>query len=462
MLDCAWSGTAHDSTTTISAGQAKVKQADVVNPYQGTWRFNFKAFFGATSSATHYVMSDGLFKLYHDPSDDRWKFADYGGTIGASGTQQTFGVGDELTLHATYGPSGLALYKDGALLASGGTFTAGTIGTNVFIGTDSSGTANYLRSIIQDAVYFPQAMTAAQVLADYNNSAELARNELALHGFPWMWTARGGGTIDNTFGTANFISSVDKWASGVIGGVAGSYPAQINLNTHSNGLSGTVDIYVSRFDTTEFVDQAYIYVTSPASTGAYKSFSDGYYEYFSGKESVMLQRAGFAGTVGIYSQMIDEDTSNIVAITDSIQTVGAGTANKRLYTGQVITFPDMNKYIYADSEWTNNVEYWLTYGNGLGVSVEWIAVLLRPFAKFFIPGLQPTTPSLHINKDRQITDLTGGDTYYNMIRQGDQITLAPNRVNYLTILGGSQYTDPGTAAYWTVNDFKVIPRYGIL
>lgn len=234
MLDCAWTGTAHNSTSTCTAGKLFVNSS-VVEREQGTIRVVFTPIFTNESGTTFYFFfldnSATDFYAYYNSGSDKITFTDGTNSAIQSGTAG-FVAGEPVVLHLVWKlGTGLKVYKDGVEIATDGTYTP-NLGTNPLYIAGSDSYNNTSQGIMNGFTIFDRAMTAAQVLADYNQVAPIAEDHELVDAIPYVWTDDGDDIIDNCLD-----SSRENYA--IIGGIQGSFPAvtEYRLKVEAGGAN---------------------------------------------------------------------------------------------------------------------------------------------------------------------------------------------------------------------------------
>lgn len=219
MIGCSWSGSAHASTSARTAARVRLPIGDdTISLGQGSVRVVWRAYFPNTFGSNMFLWScasTGL-RAYYQASDDKFYLTD--GTNTISTAAQTFSAGDIITLHFTWGPSGLVIYKNGASAASGGTYSPPSApGSYLYIGTDDS-SAQQGYGPFMDLATWDVALTSTQASDDYTNIAQLIADGQSVGTIPWFWTKDGDDVIDD-----HDDADQDNW--GVSGGIPGSDPA---------------------------------------------------------------------------------------------------------------------------------------------------------------------------------------------------------------------------------------------
>lgn len=236
-LGCAWTGTAHASTSTRTAATATIPLSSAFNIGQGTIRCVVKFPQASTFGTDVFLFARNTvaFRLYYQASTDKFLFDD--GTNTATSSAQTFSAGATFVLHVTWGPSGLALYVNGAADGSNGTYTPSGGGTVLYFG--SNGAATQSNALLMGMAVFDEAFTTTQVLADYSDIAPLVADGQRVETIPWFWTEDGDSVLSLT---------TSKLPLGVAGGIPGSAPAITEIHgTLSSDWSTIKGIILSNF-----------------------------------------------------------------------------------------------------------------------------------------------------------------------------------------------------------------------
>lgn len=165
-----WSGTAHNSISSIATG-GTLTLDNPLDRDAGTLALWWTPAADETGP-TRYLFDEGSLKAYFNAADDKIYFTD--GTNTISTTALTWDAGDTLKLVFTWGDAGLAIYKDGAVAATGATYTAPALGATLYLGSDSS-SGNQCDGALQEVRMLDFQQSATQVLNTYNAGASNAR-----------------------------------------------------------------------------------------------------------------------------------------------------------------------------------------------------------------------------------------------------------------------------------------------
>lgn len=157
----AWTGTAHASTSTRTAATLTY-----TNPAQasagsvGLWWLPACD----NTGPTMYLFSEGSLKAYFNATDDKIYFSN--GTNTISTAALTFSANVIQFLTFAWGPSGLRIYRNGALAASGTTHTAPTLGATLYVGSDTAG-ANQANGVIDELAIYDYERSLSQISSAY-------------------------------------------------------------------------------------------------------------------------------------------------------------------------------------------------------------------------------------------------------------------------------------------------------
>lgn len=252
LLGCAWSGTAHDSASTRAVGMCKVPiSSDTFKAGAMSVRLVVKFWCDNTFSgdialfdATDAVATAAP-HLYFSSAADDFRM-DMGG-VSIDSAAQTFSVGDVIVLHFTGDETnGVAIYKNGASIASSASFNPAVLASYFFIGSNYDGTALGPMTIM-DCTTWDVCLTSTEVLNDYNNIAQVAADSERVGAIPYLWNKDGDGVTDNCDD-----STRDNWFVG--SGIPGSAPALTSItgSLASNFLAQT-GIWINNNPMSRFV-----------------------------------------------------------------------------------------------------------------------------------------------------------------------------------------------------------------
>lgn len=223
LLDWGWTGTAHQSASSGTDARLRWDRDTVIDIGQGSATIAWTPFNDNSELAADiYLLSTdpvaGLTFRWVDASNV-WRLSD--GTNSASSAATTFTAFTTYIFHLTWGPDGLAVYINGVADGSTATYDPPAANDYVYLGTGRSVT-NHSGGMYHDFVTYARVLTAAEILADYNNSSPYITGGdtygQRLNTIPWLWTDDGDDTVDNCYD-----STRENW--GVAGGVPGDLPA---------------------------------------------------------------------------------------------------------------------------------------------------------------------------------------------------------------------------------------------
>lgn len=473
LLGCAWTGTVHASTSTRTAGRARVPLIDCFNRAQGTFRIVYKFSVAAGTLTAQRLMSidcTGTMAIGFVSSTTLF-FQD--GTNTASAAVASAVPGDVVVVHATYGPSGLAIYRNGALIDTDATYSPPVDGSYMYIGS-STAAATQGNGTLMDFTTYAQALTTAEVLADYTNLIAVASDDQRVGAIPWLWTKDGDDVVDN-----HDDSGEDNWC--VVGGVPGSVEAKteflinVGTNYHTDGA-----IWLWLNDLAHFSPPSYWQysdrsgtVDANSSGGAYETpgveVVVGSYDTWTwtftptdirpliGKEIMLITRLADTGT-GL------QITPNVVY--GNLATIPA---YKSVTTDSTFRLYITNSILVDDNVTPDDttVEIWL--------GARRLTAAQVPAADFFIIATRPyltikkraSTSGVDVDilldgERAKLLDAATGKLDHFASVTGDVLELHPGRVNIVGFASADIGTAMTIARTATFSRVRVTPRYALL
>jgi hypothetical protein len=198
MIGCAWTGTAHESTSTRAVGRLRLGYgADTFN--LGQWGVH--VVWKTPAANTALTANAVLFSVagapsitgYFNPTTNVFTLGDATNTI--SSAAQTFTAGEVIDLIFTGGPGGLNIYKNGVNIATGATYTLPNVSMSyVYIGSDAIA-AQQCDGLLQGFATYAQETSAAEALAIYTACAAPIGRGQRVGTLPYFWTVSGTGLI---------------------------------------------------------------------------------------------------------------------------------------------------------------------------------------------------------------------------------------------------------------------------
>jgi hypothetical protein len=222
LLGCAWSGTAHASTSTRTVARWRIPAPTLLSTNAGTLRVVVKMSQADDRplDATYFHDTIGGMIFGFNSGAATFFFTD--GTNTATSSAQSFDQGDVLIFHCVYstglfGSGGLQIYRDGTEIASDNTYTPREFGDYFYLGTTEVGGFPG-NDTFSDFAIFDRALTAGEILADATNISAFVNGGdglgQCLSPIPWLWTDDGDDVLEGCD---------DNWC--VIGGIPGNTPS---------------------------------------------------------------------------------------------------------------------------------------------------------------------------------------------------------------------------------------------
>ncbi len=227
LMGCSWGGTAHAdaSTSTRTAAWWGVSAAKSLNIAEGTMVVVWMPDKANTELAADVWLFEEAFEFQarFDNDDEKFYFTDGTNTISSSAT--TYAANTPMVLHFVYEAGSLKIYRAGAEIATGGTYTPHVFGDNLFLGTDESG-ANHCNGTFLGFHTYDYALSATEIANDYANIWQHVSGGdgygQQLEPIPWTYSTDGDGVCD-----AYCDATHQDWI--ICGGIPGSLPAETIL-----------------------------------------------------------------------------------------------------------------------------------------------------------------------------------------------------------------------------------------
>jgi len=478
LLGCAWTGTAHASTSTRTAASIKVNLTDIFNVAEGAIRVVMKFPQSSTFASDVSIFSRNTvtFRLYYSATTDKFTFGDGINTLESS--VQVFSAFAIIVLHAVWGSAGLRLYINGNLDGSA-SYTPSGGGTVLHIATNDGATPN--NAVMMDFITFDVVLTATQVLDDYNNIAQLTADNQRIGTIPWLWTKDGDDIVDN-----RDDSSGDNWA--VCSGIPGHVPAKTDFELNlSNAWGGTVETLIlsnvymewSRFikPTDMLWDEEQGTIDAGSSAGEFRlsallgaanadlhtplTIGNVSYQTLRGREFYGFLRLWDEGTnlrVALaWVQDIQRIETDYVAVTTA--------AAFRLLRTPPLTLLDSN-VLHTDLGTQPNLTAVVRGNRSSGtasVRVDYVNFLPRPVVSIGALSLiSSLTGAVYSNGLAHARSNATGSYSENLPVSGDLIELWPEMANALVSLLGNTTVDPIITWTLTYNKIFITPRWSLL
>jgi hypothetical protein len=198
MLGCAWTGTPHASTTTREAGLLRLTYApDTFN--LGQWSVH--VIWKTPAANTAVLDTNVFFSVSGTPSIVGYfngasnVFALGDGTTTITSAAQSFASGEVIDLIFTGGPNGLNILKNGAVIATGATYTLPTAAPDYINIGSTAGATQQADGLLQGLATYARELTAAEAGAIYTACAAAMARGQRVGSIPFGWTVSGTGLI---------------------------------------------------------------------------------------------------------------------------------------------------------------------------------------------------------------------------------------------------------------------------
>lgn len=458
MMGCVWTAaTAHDDTSTRTAATMSIDNAVSFTPIAGTVRAVLQMDCDQTSAdftIFQTYSAAAKFDAYYEADDDKFYFSD--GTNTITSAAQTWSIGDKIVLHFTWKAGALRIYKNGAVIATGDTYTPAATGTLMYVGCDQGG-AEQARALWLDFTTYDISLSAAEVLADYTNVSQIAADGQRVGFIPWLHnpapatnqnalTCAGGipGDVDaDTYIEVGSpvaqameddcfinLNAAPRYSSLTAGGINAIYKANtvaVTVTTTAISMDSSAPNYTYamriRYDKENYYDKRAWIWFSYADAGSNLLFAPA------------MNYTVSSSAIGVYNVSIGEYKTKPATFV-----VGPIRMPRRDQTAEIINrtiIQDIIVYVMAIR----------TTGTGDVTPVFW-QLLVGKMA--FINFSSTVMSRIMLHGSRAI----GHDASYLtevLNPQGDLIELAPNMINHLVIRNYSQVLQ--------FHKINIIPRY---
>jgi len=454
---CAWTSTAHASTSTRTGASIKRTLADVFHLPAFSVSVTFKADCANTISRDMVMFDtrDGGHTTSvwanFESTDDKIYLTD--GTNTISSAAQTIAVGDVINYVFTGGPAGLAIYKNGSAtpIASGATYTYPSAGASLFLNSNYSA-ANQILGTVYGITLYDKQLSATEAAA-VGTAALAAAN--AGHRVDWMpvlWTADGDNTVDSDLeyalaaGIPGSLDAVTEFVTEVPVAAAGEWTT-LWLSRFTQPFNAWRKISGSFVDTSSTIDGG----------GAYKKIVTP--ELYQGREVMGFIRCTTTKASAI--NIRTEAQAITQTITSAIRQVDPDTTKKGLFAAGMVYVPVINRF-------QNEVTY-LTMairetGGGAGTTThDNIHYLPRPLCRVVNTGATGSSYDFLGLMGKEAHSLDETYTFQGFLPvDGDPVELAPGVWNaLLSLVGNSTETSLKTRTVIYLYAY-VTPRWGLI
>lgn len=473
MLGCAWTGTAHASTSTRTAANLTLPvTASSLNANAGSIRIVTTALVSNTTWGTTE------FRLFTETvSGFRawWTSSTLGftdGTNSISQTGQTFAIGERWILHFVWSATGLKIYKNGAEIATGVAHTIAASMTT--LGIMCSGIATGQGPLVCNGfATFDRALTVTEVAADYANLAALITDGRRVESIPWFWTDDGDNVLSLDTG---------KQPLGIVSGVTGSAPAVTEIQGALSSTWGTISsIAFSSFASDTYIPFSNLFedVSGTATAGDYggqhktTTVNGSHIQLDSGKVMTELVSRAISGMEFYLFTRLYGSAGSAITLNASLFDVGRSvlsldanitpeTSYRLFHTQSLVISNSFNTYENSIPTGNTFSLFGSKVSADVNISVDYVAMLIRPVAfltggtgsytGFFFKGNQANEcayPDLTIAMPLTIT--------------GDVIEFEPDRLNHLQCYFCPDGTvNPLTTYQATLSAIYIAPRFTLV
>lgn len=484
-LGCTWSGTAHDSSSTRTAGRLRWAAPDIYSREQGSIRLVWQAEASSDDYGTDpIIFEDDIQKLqlFWSTALDQFYFTADGVSVQLS-EELPHSAGDIFVFHCVWDEAnGTSLYVNGVAQSPSPFEPTTNPATYFYLGSDENA-ANHIGGRFLSFESYLHVFTEAEVAADYANVAAHVNggdgSGQVLGTIPWLWTKDGDNQVDNCTD-----SSTNNFA--VIGGIPGSVPAITAAKmTKDTGLDGLENILFSLAVVDEYREPSeWLFVdvggtsASGMCGGEYRQTNVGtsgnslgsvtpnfdIADIMSGKSFYLAGRIYDAGSgLSIRSSIILSS-----ALTHSIDSeykpINASTTYY-LFLTPLSAFPTKKSILksgFLQGDYTPGISLWATRSSGTGnARLDYFAILPRPTMMLAVSNQILALDTEFAFEDGFAGIVDGQDFVRPLQVIGDTIELVPGKINILSSLMGDTTWEPKITHTITYDKVEVIPRWSV-
>lgn len=475
LLGHAWTGTVHASTSTRTAAAVNLPST-LFNVAQGCIRVavrwqvanthpNYMMFFDVRDAGHANVL-----RAYFNPTGDVLTLID--GVNFATSTAQTFSVNDVVILHFVWSAAGLVIYKNGASVASTGTYAPNVLAAKLYIGSDYA-SGNQALADWQGFAICDVALTATQVANDAANAAAVVADGARLESIPWLWSAAGDGVTQNCLDLTG-STGAPHTNYVVIGGVGGTAPALTEINAAVPSSAAGYFFVMGKYKAFANPLTAVIYnekigtVNVNSSGGGYSEYdltaSDAYisdpafstFTEWNNDVHFFVRLNRVAGAVATL-QVKPAISLGYADMFGDIRSLTIDASMRLYYLGKVSL--GSNNPIWAN--WVNKIVYPKVYAYKVADTIGIDFALHVPNSNVvYVPTAVNGANSLLLSNGA-VQEITATYLYSYRSKLGGALDVSPDMINMLFILSAA---DGGAHVIGdaTTTTMKVTPRYELV
>lgn len=473
LVGCAWTGTAHASTSTrydayvtlerdektISIAEGAVSM--VWMPTDSTLTTDYELF-GLYDSAA-VPLASGL-HAWIEGTDGFVYFSDGTNTIHSANAQSWSGFNARYYTF-TWGPGGLNIYIAGALDGTGATYSPAVSASQLQFAIGQAGGVASDAIIVGFDVY-GEELSAASVSAIYAAQLSTVTAGRRVSYVPYLITMDGTGVLLNAGGT-----NLQNW--GIVAGIAGSLPAQYTLYYNSSTAAKTAHwlggyaIPSGPFDKpiAQWIGEQSGTADAGSSGGEYNTDASSPFDY------ALTMSRNTAYAYSFFIRMAGSGAGT-VTVTPYLQS-GSGLITG---TAKACTVSTTMTMYYIGTMWLDNVRGFdndlfrakdnvsaIFHGEFSAISsrVDFVMVIPNKVVKIDQSVVNANTDYISYNGKKAYLFTSAGVLQADIPTLGDELELLPDKLNFLWSIIG----DHGEA--WVIADFITItgyitPKYSLL
>ncbi len=466
LMGCAWTGTAHASTSTRTAARWRISGSKF-SVAQGTALIVWTPDRASTAAGAGLRILDttgSTMRFIWNNSNNTWNL--YDGTNNPVSSATSYAANTPIVIHIVWGPGTLKAYINGAISCNGSTYTPAAAPAYVYLGTTNAA-ATHSDGTYGGFILYDRAMTATEISTQYANIYQWISDGRRLSAIPWFYNTDGDLILDNCDD-----STRDNW--GAAGGIPGTFPAgtrwEITPSNHTRAAYWLAQSITSYGDWIIPSSQWYeeysgVVDTGNASGDQYSSVAlsaSGYPAYCLGeKDWLFTDKLHFFIRMGITTGSVSATMKPGLALGSGDITYGEAKSvtldtTYRLYYVGSLTLQLPAFLLDSQVDVYPYVTIYAASGTG---KIDYIMVTKSPVVRIFC-GTDTSWTSI-ILKGRNAVGMFSGLSLYQLPARGQAINLIPGKLSTIHTISGDDGDAHTLTDTMTLQPY-VTPRYALL
>ncbi len=483
-IGCAWSGTAHNSTST-NQGDGGCLGWTMANELVGEFTISFWIttkwantwLSGNVTIFNYYVDADNEIEIEFDQSNNYFIFNKEvdGANTSDTGTTRTISYDDNIHVCLVQDTTNTTLYINGSQDAQISKAMADEPDGTMTFGSrfNDDNPANVL---IDGCRIWDTALSTTEITALYNNEKEVKDAGGSIGMPPYLWTKDGDDVLDNVDGLVS-ATSKDNW--GVVGGVVGDVEAQTEWRIQPPTEAPSVGYWLGRKAVDSPIDGSIFWVELDGTADVGSSSNDAYETIAAGtsdqwfKNAATIDQIFLKAVPGRYQWVARMKVSTNSIEVFPIYTWGAASID-HMVAGDALSVGTNANFLLRDCGdmvvrcpaetllHTGELDYAdfrLRVDRTASATVYGDFIQILPYPCCYVESINATLtisagePLIIESEPKIAYTLNAGNINEIFEYQGEPVTLVPNAYNYVYLLQGAK------DATYDVTDTATITLY---